>query len=165
MIKAQNFAKANSSKTDFLTSEAKKAFIDLQKAFIEALILKNFDPKYYIRIETDVLGYTIGGVLSQITLDNLDQPSSNYMTHKNVDPISSKSEIGLWHPIAFFSQKMIPAPIWYKTYDQELPTIIGTFKHWRYYLEGCKYEFFVLTDYNNFRRFMDTKSLSSHKIC
>ncbi len=33
-----NFAKVNSG-TDFLTSEAKKAFIHLQKAFTEALIL------------------------------------------------------------------------------------------------------------------------------
>ncbi len=39
-----NFAKANSSKTDFLTFEAKKTFIYLQKAFMDALILKYFDP-------------------------------------------------------------------------------------------------------------------------
>ena len=36
------------SRTDFLTPEAKKAFIHLQKAFIKAPILKHFDPEHYI---------------------------------------------------------------------------------------------------------------------
>ena len=31
-------------------------------------------------------------------------------------------------------------------------------------LEGCKYEVLVLTDHNNLRRFMDTKSLSSRQV-
>ena len=42
-----NFAKAN-SKPDFLTLEAKKAFIYLQKAFTKALILRHFDPEHHI---------------------------------------------------------------------------------------------------------------------
>ncbi len=62
LLKA-NFAKVNSG-TDFLTLEAKKAFIHLQKAFIEVLILRHFDPERHIRIETDVLRYAIGEVLS-----------------------------------------------------------------------------------------------------
>ncbi len=58
-----NFAKANSG-TDFLIPGAKEAFIHLQKAFTKALILRHFDPECHIRIETDALGYAIGGVLS-----------------------------------------------------------------------------------------------------
>ncbi len=34
LVKTQNFAKANSSGTDFLTPKARKAFIHLWKAFI-----------------------------------------------------------------------------------------------------------------------------------
>ena len=58
-----------SSGAEFLTSRAKEAFSRLQKAFTKAPILKHFDPKRYIRILTDASKYAIGGVLSQITLE------------------------------------------------------------------------------------------------
>lgn len=63
------FAKANSSKTDLLTSITKKVFIYLQKTFIGAPILRYFHSEYYIYIETDASGYAISRVLNQITLD------------------------------------------------------------------------------------------------
>ncbi len=83
-----NFARVNSG-TDFLTTKAKKALIHLRKAFIEAPILRHFDLEYHIWIETNALGYAIGGVLSQMTSDHSDQLSSNYVTHENLNPISS----------------------------------------------------------------------------
>ncbi len=92
----------------------------------------------------------------------LDQHSSDHVTHE--DPISSKSEIGQWYPVAFFSQKMIPAETRYKTHDQELLAIVEAFKTWCHYLEGCKYEILVFTDPNNLRQFMDTKSLSFRQV-
>lgn len=58
------FIKANFFKIDFLTSETKKVFIHLQKAFIETLILFYFNSKYYIYIETNASEYAIIGVLS-----------------------------------------------------------------------------------------------------
>ena len=127
--------------SSFLTTEAKLAFLRLRQAFTEAPILHHFDPERYIRIETDASGYAIGGILSQLT-----------------------AETGQWHPVAFFSRKMIPAETWYKTHDQELLAIVEAFKTWRHYLEGCKFEVLVLTDHNNLRRFMDTKSLSSRQV-
>ncbi len=60
---------------------------------------------------------------------------------------------------------MIPAEIWYETDNQELLAIVEVFKTWRHYLEDCKYKVLVLTDYNNFRWFMDTKNLSSCQVC
>ena len=63
----------------------------------------------YIRIETNVLGYAISGVLSQLiskTSPNLSQ----------------------WHIVAFFSRKMIFAKTWYKIYDNELLATIEAFK-------------------------------------
>ena len=94
-------------------------------------------------IETDKSGYAISGILNQLTLDDLGQ----------------------WHLVAYHLQKMILAKTRYKTYDNELLAIVEAFQTWRYYLEGCKYKVFMLTDYNNFRKFMDTKSLSSCQVC
>ncbi len=87
----------------------------------------------------DASGYAIGGILIQLTSSNSGQ----------------------WHPVAFFSKKMISAKTWYKTHNKELLAIVEVFKTWRHYLKGCKYEVLVLTDYNNLQRFMEMKSLSS----
>lgn len=88
---SNDFTKANSTRKSFFTFEAKKTFIHLQKSFTKAPILRHFDLECYIRIKTDVSGYTISGVLSQMTLNQL---FSNHVFHKNLDLITSKSEIG-----------------------------------------------------------------------
>ena len=59
---------------------------------------------------------------------------------------------------------MILAETWYKTHNAELLAIVEAFKTWRHYLNGCKHEFLILTDHNNLRQFMDTKSLSSRQV-
>ena len=128
--------------TVYLTPDARQAFTQLRQTFTKAPILWHFDPKCHIRIETNVLGYAIGGVLSQLTFDNLDQ----------------------WHPVAYYSQKITLAKTCYKTHNGELLTIIKTFKIWPYYLENCKHEVLVLTDYNNLYRFIDIKNLSFRQI-
>ena len=48
----------------FLTLGTREIFNQLRQAFIEAPILQHFDLEYYIQIETNALGYTIGEVLS-----------------------------------------------------------------------------------------------------
>ena len=125
----------------FLTPAAKLAFAQLKQAFTEAPILRHFDPERHIRLETDASGYAIGGVLSQLDI-----------------------ETGQWHPVAYFSRKMIPAETRYETHDGELLAIVEAFKNWRHYLEGCKHEVLVLTDHNNLRQFMDMKSLSPRQV-
>ena len=55
---------------------------------------------------------------------------------------------------------MIFVKICDKTHYQELMVIIEAFKTWRHYLESCKYEIIIFTDYNNFCKFIDTKSPS-----
>ena len=57
---------ATGSGPSFLTPEARSAFNRLRLAFTEAPILRHFDPECHIWIETDALGYAIGGVLSQL---------------------------------------------------------------------------------------------------
>ncbi len=59
---------------------------------------------------------------------------------------------------------MIPVETQYETHNQEFLAIVEAFKTWRHYLKGCKYEVFFLTDHNNLRQFIDTKSLSSHQV-
>ena len=53
---------------------------------------------------------------------------------------------------------------WYETHDRKLLASVEAFKTWRHYLKGCKYEVFILTDYNKLQRFMDIKSLSSKQV-
>ena len=90
----------------FLTPNAREAFNQLSQAFTEAPILQHFDPECHIRIETDASSYAIGGVLSQLTSDHLT------------------SDQGQWHPVAYFSRKMIPAETRYETHDGELLAIV-----------------------------------------
>ena len=140
--KVQKLSKSKKTESGFLTSGARKAFTELRQAFIKALILHHFDLERHIRVETDASGYAIGGVLSQLSSDNLGQ----------------------WHPVAFFSRKMIPAETRYETHNGELLAIVEAFKTWRHYLEGSQHEVLVLTDHNNLCQFMETKSLSSRQV-
>ena len=59
---------------------------------------------------------------------------------------------------------MIPAETRYETHDGELLAIVEAFKTWKHYLEGSQHELLVLTDHNNLRQFMETKSLSSRQV-
>ena len=143
LFKSKNLSKSKKTVgSDFLTLRAKLAFTKLRQAFFKALILYHFDPECHIRIEMDASGYVIGGVLSQLTLDNL----------------------GWWHPVAFFSQKMIPMETRYETHNDELLAIVEAFKTWKYYLESSWHEVLVLTNHNNLRQFINTKSLSFSQV-
>ena len=128
--------------SDFFTPGAKLAFTKLRQAFVKAPIFYHFDPKCHIWIETDASGYAIGGVLSQLTSDDL----------------------GRWHLVAFSLWKIIPAETRYKTHDGKLLAIVKAFKNWKHYLKGSQHEVLVFTDHNNFCRFIDTKSLSSKQV-
>ena len=124
----------------YLTPNARQAFTQLRQTFTEAPILRHFDPECHIRIEIDALSYAIGGVLSQLT------------------------DLGWWHPVAYYSWKMILAKTRYKTHNGEFLAIVEAFKIWRHYPESCKHKVLVLTDHNNFCCFMETKSLSSRQV-
>ena len=135
-------SKNSNGATGYLSPNAQRAFTQLRQAFTKAPILQHFDPKCHIRIETDASGYTIGGVISQLTSNNL----------------------GRWHPVAFYLQKIILAKTQYKTHNGKLLAIVEAFKTWRHQLKRCKHEVLMLTDHNNLRRFMDTKNLSSRQV-
>lgn len=84
----------------FLSPSARLAFARLRLATTPP-ILRHFDVKSYICIETDASGYAIGGILSQ-----LDEGTGN------------------GHPIAYYSSKMISVERSYETQDAELLAII-----------------------------------------
>ena len=58
---------------DFFTFGARLMLINLRQIFVKILIFHYFNLKYHIRIEADIPGYAIGGVFSQLILDNLGQ--------------------------------------------------------------------------------------------
>ena len=64
--KVQNSSKSKKTvrSLDFFTPGAKLAFTELRQAFIKTLILQYFDPERHMRVETNELGYAIGGVFS-----------------------------------------------------------------------------------------------------
>ena len=110
-----NFS-ATEAGPSFLTPGAREAFNYLWLAFTEAPILRHFDSECHVRIETNALGYAIGGVLSQLA----SGPSP--------DGVITKTDLGQWHSVAFYSRKMIPAETRYETHNGELLTIVETFK-------------------------------------
>jgi hypothetical protein len=129
--------RANRNKATFtLTPEARKAFEELKRRFTEPPVLAHFDPAKPIRVEPDASGYAVAGIASQ------------------------PDQEGRWHPIAYWSRKMIDAETRYETHDAELLAIVESFKHWRHYLEGSTYPVVVLSDHANLRYFMSTKDLS-----
>jgi hypothetical protein len=83
---------------------AETAFSWLKEAFTKAPILAHFDPQRRIRVETDASKFAIAAILKQLQKD--DQ----------------------WHPIAFWSRKLIDAETRYDTHDQELLAIVAAFK-------------------------------------
>ena len=103
----------------FLTFGAKEAFNRLRQAFTEAPILRHFDPKCHIRMETDALSYAIGGVLSPLTFDQVTLDSESILT---------KSDFDQWHSVAYFSRKMIPTETCYETHNDEFLAIVEAFK-------------------------------------
>ena len=121
----------------FPTPNTRQAFTQLRQAFTKAPILQHFDPWRHIRIETNASGYAIGGILTQMT-----------------------SEKGQWHPVANYSQKMIPAETRYETHNAEVLAIVEAFKNWCHYLKSCQYKVLVLIDHNNLCQFINRKSLS-----
>ena len=80
--------------------EQDKAFQDLKTALTSTPVLCHFNRSKTAYIECDASDVAIGGVLSQ------------------------RGEDGQLHPVAFFSQTMLPAETNYDIYDKELLAII-----------------------------------------
>jgi RNase H-like domain found in reverse transcriptase/Reverse transcriptase (RNA-dependent DNA polymerase)/Integrase zinc binding domain/Chromo (CHRromatin Organisation MOdifier) domain/Zinc knuckle len=121
-----------------LPPAAKKAFRELKAQFEKPPLLMHLVWDLPIRIETDASGFAIGGILSQ-------------------------KHDAQWHPVAYWSRKLIDAERRYPTPDQELLAIYACFKQWRHYCEGSAHQIEVLSDHQNLQHFMTTTSLSARQ--
>ncbi len=144
-----------------LVLEPKRPSSIYKKILPKLQFFRHFNSECYILKKTNVLGYTISRVLSHLISKT---GLANQMIYKSNDQPNQLSEIGQWHLVAFISRKMISIETNYKTHNQKLLAIIKACKTWNHYLEGCKYKVFVLTDDNNLRWFMETKSLNSCQV-
>jgi hypothetical protein len=81
---------------------AKRTLCD---AFASAPVLQHYQPDLPARLETDASIQGITGIFSQL------------QSNRN------------WHPITFWSRKLIPAEKNYYTYDLELLAIVATITH------------------------------------
>ena len=88
----------------FLTPNAKESFQKLKQVFCEENVLHHFDIFKPIRLETDESRKARSGVLYQQDIDMN------------------------WHPIFYYSPKILPAKRDYETYDAELLAIVEGFK-------------------------------------
>ena len=118
------------------TPRCQEAFDKLKKAFMEGPVLGHFNPDKECLIECDASDRMIGGVFSQRDANDV------------------------WRPVAYFSQKMIPAECNYEIYDKELLAIVRAFEEWRPELEGSKYPVQVLSDHKNLEYFKTSKLLN-----
>jgi transposase InsO family protein len=112
-------------------SQQYQAFLALLGAFQTAPLLRHYDPKLAIRLETDASDAALSSILSQLQKDT-----------------------NQWHPIAFFSKQFKGAEVHYSTPDKELMAIVESFKHWRHYLEGSRHIIKVWSDHQNLQGFM-----------
>lgn len=124
-------------------AEQTHAFRQLKEAFTKAPILRHYEPKAKLKMETDASQYAIAAILSQL--------------------LPEGEEHATWHPIAFWSRKLNPAECNYETHDSELLAIVEGFKQFRQYLEGAPHAIQVLTDHNNLRGFMGVKQLNGRQ--
>src|SRR5690606_2189793 len=90
--------------------------------------------------ETDASDYALGAVCSQYDGD------------------------GKLRPIAYYSQKLLPAEMNYQVYDKELIAIVCAFKHWRHYLEFSSQSTTIFTDHRNLEYFSTTRHLSRRQV-
>lgn len=118
------------------TDKQAKSFEELKQCFEKGPVLIHPNPKKQYYMEVDASDFATGGELSQVAED------------------------GKRHPIAFISKSLAPAERNYDIYDKELLAIIRAFQEWRHHLEGTKEMVVIMTDHNNLRYFMTTKTLT-----
>lgn len=91
-------------------------------------------------LESDSCGWATGGCLSQY------------------------DDYGCLRPIAYYSKKLTPVECNYDIHDKELLGIIRCLQEWRGELIGLQQPFQVLTDHNNLKYFMTTRSLTERQV-
>jgi len=115
--------------------EHQKSFEELKEKITSQPVLSLPKREGKFRVETDVSGHAIGGVLFQ-------------------------EQDGKWKPIAFLSRTMQLAERNYKIYNKELLAIVEALTKWRQYLLDTKESFKVWTDHENLKYFRKPHKLN-----
>ncbi|SYW85605.1 uncharacterized protein UHO2_01849 [Ustilago hordei] len=111
-----------------LPEEAQQAFHKLIQAFTTARVLQHFNYHLPTRLETDASNFAITGVLKQ--------------EHE-----------GCWHPVAFYSRKILSAEKNYKIHNKELLAVVACLTQWRHMLAGLPSQLVILTDHEALKYF------------
>jgi len=85
-------------------------------------------------------------------MDILDFILGAYLLQKHIDRV--------WHPIVYYSRKLIPLELNYDIYNKELLGIVAVFKEWRVFLQDIIELFIVKIDYKNLIGFLIIKELN-----
>ena len=78
--------------------------------------------------------------------------------------LSTHSDDGEVHPVAFYLCSFSPAELNYDTHDKELLVIFSAFKQWQQYLEGSGDPVEVFTNHKNLEYFLMTKLLTRRQV-
>ena len=97
--------------------------------------LTTLAPSLQCIVETDANDFAIGAILSQVHSEKQN-------------------------PGAFYSRKMDKPEVNYDIHDEEMHTIVSSFKQWRHYLEGAAHIVLVYSDHKNLMYFTTTKVLN-----
>ena len=111
--------------------EVRSTFIELKEKFSSAPMLRHFNPEKAVRLETDASAFTIAGILSQ---QGAGEPGADWC--RSTSTIEGDMAVH-WHPIAFWSQTMVPTEHNYRTKDQEMLAIVMSLWQWCHYTEGA----------------------------
>jgi len=118
--------------------EHQEAFEELKEKITSQPVLSLPRREGKFRVETDVSGHAIGGVLSQ-------------------------EQDRKWKPIAFLSRTMQAAERNYEIYDKELLAIVEALAKWRQYLLDAAEPFKVWTDHENLKYFREPHKLNGQQ--
>lgn len=137
-----NFSKLSGPLTDLsvgqknqpikLTLEAVKSWEAIKEAMSTAPIVKKFNWRLPIIVETDASQKFVGAALLQ--------------PHTHTNPGIQNS---ILHPVAYFSQKLNETQQRYSAQERELLGILMALRHWRHWVEGGNVT--VITDHESLR--------------
>ena len=129
-----------------LTGEQKRAWTLLRNALVTTPVLKMFDWKKPVIIESDSSDHHIGAVLLQ------PWPTTS------CDPSAPATVL---HPVAYYSHKLNETQQRYAAQERELLAIVNSMQHWSHWIEGN--DITVITDHESLKT-LDTKTEQPRRI-
>jgi hypothetical protein len=118
------------------TNATQSAFEQLKKAMISQPILHHFDLARPVTLEIDASDYAIGAVYSQ------------------------PDDLGILHPLGYFSRKLKDAELNYDIHDKELLAIVDSLHKWSTYCKSIQHPITILSDHKNLEYWQTKKDLN-----